>query len=105
VGSALRDQAHCRANLAGRAVAALKSIMIDKGSLHWMQSAVVRQSFDRGDLSAVFHDGQRETGIYPTTIDQNGARATLPVIATLFGAGKTEMNTQGIEQRSPGGKG
>lgn len=41
----------------------------------------------------------------PATIGQNGARATLPVIATLFGAGKTEMNTQGIEQRSPGGKG
>lgn len=53
----------------------------------------------------VAYDGQRETGIYPATIGQNGARATLPVIATLFGAGKTEMNTQGIEQRSPGGKG
>ena len=53
----------------------------------------------------VAYDGQRETGIYPATIGQNGARATLPVFATLFGAGKTEMNTQGIEQPSPGGKG
>ncbi len=52
----------------------------------------------------VAYDGQRETGIYPATIGQNGARATLPVIATLFGAGKTEMNTQGIEQRSPGAR-
>jgi hypothetical protein len=79
--------------------------MIDKGLLDWMQNAVLGQSFDGGDLSAIFHHSQRETGIYPATIDQNGARATLSVVATLFGAGETEMNTQGVKQCGPGSKG
>src|SRR5205807_2571269 len=38
---------HCRANLPGRAVAALKSVLLDERGLHRMQLVAIRESFDR----------------------------------------------------------
>ena len=52
-----------RANLSGRAVTALKSVLLDECGLHGMQAVTVRESFDSGDFIAFVHHCERETGI------------------------------------------
>ena len=72
------------ANLAGRAIAALKSIVLDERGLHRMQFIAIGQPFDRRDLVALVHECEGETRIDPSAIHQNRARAALPVIAAFF---------------------
>src|ERR1700730_3757751 len=55
---ALCDQAGRRANLARRAIAALERVMIDERLLQRMQSAVLAEALDCGDLCVLLHDGQ-----------------------------------------------
>ena len=52
-----------RSNLSGCAVAALKTIMFDKCSLHRVQAALLSETFDRDDFSSLILDGEREAGI------------------------------------------
>ena len=87
------------ANLSRCAVAALESVMLQERRLHWMQLIALRQAFNGGDLLAFMRHGQRETAIDAAAIGQNGARATLPVIAPFFCAGELEPFTQKIQQR------
>src|SRR5438067_12141228 len=68
-------------DLARRAIAALKSVVFDKSSLHWMQLFAVRQSFNRRDLVALVHDREGKSRGHPPAIDQNRAGAALAVIA------------------------
>src|SRR5262249_49067024 len=59
-GLALGDQAGGGTNLARGAVAALESIVLDKGLLQRMQRASSRQALDRRHLRAVLHHRQAE---------------------------------------------
>ena len=101
MSSALADQAGSRANLPGRAVAALESIMIDKGPLQWMQRAVFGETLDRCDVRAVLHDREGQARIDPAIVDQNRAGAALAVVAALLRSGQPEMNPQCVEKRRP----
>jgi hypothetical protein len=49
-----------------------------------VQHFALRQSFNRGDLLAVVHHGEREAGINAPAVQQSGARATLPLVAASF---------------------
>ena len=77
--------------------------MIDEGLLQRMQFAVARQALDGGYLGAFLHHRQRQAGIDPPPVDQNGARAALSVVAALLGAGQVEMVAQCVQQRGPWG--
>src|SRR3546814_8748833 len=68
---------HGRAYLTGRAIAALKCIMPDKGRLHGMKILRRPQTFDRGDAVVPVHDGQSEAGIDPPAIDNHGTGTAL----------------------------
>ena len=99
---AFGNQARGRADLARRAVAALECIVIDERLLQGMERAIGGKAFDRGDVGAVRHDGQRQAGIHPAAFDQDRAGAALAVIASLLGAAQIEAIPQGIQQCRPG---
>src|SRR3546814_1121078 len=84
---------HGRAYLTGRAIAALKCIMPDKGRLHGMKILRRPQTFDRGDAVVPVHDGQSEAGIDPPAIDNHGTGTALAMIATLLDRKSTRLNS------------
>src|SRR3954454_775235 len=67
-----------------------------------MQRAIGREPFDRSDISAFLHHGERETGIDTSSVHQHRARATLTVVTTLFRACQVETIPQDIQEGSPG---
>src|SRR5919201_6918436 len=60
------------ADLPGGAVAALESIMTYERGLHRMQSSLVGQALDRGDLVAVMHYRERQAAVDALSIDEDG---------------------------------
>jgi hypothetical protein len=59
---------------------------------------VVRDSFDRRDLSAVHLGHRNETTIHDAAIENDSARATLAFTASFFRAGELELFAQHVEQ-------
>jgi hypothetical protein len=76
----------------------LESIVFQKRRLHWMYLIALRQAFYGRNLLAFMSYSQRETAIDTAAIGQNGARATLPVVATFFCAGELELLTEKVKQ-------
>lgn len=72
--------------------------MLKKGGLDGMKLAIFSQAFNGGDLILLVHDGESETGVDATTIDENSTGSALPVIASFFGAEESEILAQGVEQ-------
>jgi hypothetical protein len=93
------EQRRRRHNLARGAVAALERIVLDESLLDRMQSAVLLEPFDRGDLVPFMHDRKRETRVDSAAIDVDGTGAALAVIAALFRAKQLEMFSQRVEKR------
>ena len=84
---------------AGRAVAALKRIVLHKGFLHRMQLSAGGQPLDGHHLfSADFPDG-RLTGTHGLVVDQHGTGAAQSLAAAVFGAGQTQIGPQHPQQR------
>ena len=100
-GLRLGEHADGRADLAGSAVAALEAVALDEGGLQRVQRARRAQAFDRHDLVALVHDGERQARVDAPAVDQHGAGAALPVVAALLGAGQVQMLAQRVEQRRP----
>ena len=100
-GVTFMDAGDGRTNLPGSAVTALESVVLDEGGLHRMEPGAVGEPFNRGDLVAFVHDGEAETAVNSSAVDQNGAGAALPVIAALLRSGELEMFPQQIEKRGP----
>src|SRR6266850_2782300 len=90
------DRGH---DLAGGAIAALVGIVLDEGRLHGMQRVGLSDAFDRGDLVALVHHGEREAGIHPLAVDVHGACAALAVVAAFLGPGEGKGFAQAIEER------
>jgi hypothetical protein len=57
------------------------------------------ETLGRDDLGAVVRDSEREAAVYPPALEQDGAGATLPVVAALLRAGDREVLAQEVEQR------
>ena len=95
----LLDQAHRAHDLAGRAEAALESVMGDEGGLHRMKRVASGEAFDGDDLRAVQAQRKSEARIDPPAVDENRAGAALPSIAAFLGSGQVEALAQEIEKR------
>src|SRR6267142_1922170 len=95
----LGDECDSRADLAGRAVPALESVMTDERGLHRMERAVLCQAFDGGDLVAVMHHRERQAALDALAVHEDGAGAALSLVAALLRAGQRDMLAQRIEQR------
>ncbi len=90
------------ADLAGGAVAALEAIVFEEGGLDGVQLVAVRESLDGGDLGALRDGGKGEAGVDAAAVDEDGAGATLSVIAAFLAAGETEILAQSVEQGGAG---
>jgi hypothetical protein len=88
-------------DLTRRTEAALKGIGIDKGLLHRVEFTMLSNTFNGGNGVAFTVNGQAQTGIDGTAVEENGAGATVPHIANFFGARQGEVIAQGIEQGAP----
>src|SRR5262249_672396 len=88
-------------NLAGRAIAALESIVLDEGALQCMERRTLRQTLDGRHLRAILHHRKGQAGIDAPSIEQHRAGAALAVITALFGAGEVEVFAQSVEQGGP----
>ena len=100
-GLDLVEHRHGRADLPGRAVAALIAVMLDEGGLHRVQVVGRAQPLDGGDAVALVHHRERQAGIDPPPVDDHRAGAALAVIAALLGAGEMQVLAQRVEQRGP----
>jgi hypothetical protein len=92
------EHRHGRADLAVRAVAALKSVPVDERPLHRVQLPILRQSFDRLDLPVLVLDGNRQTRIDALAVHKHGARRR-PLDHNLFRAGEPQVGAQRVQQR------
>ena len=93
-----------RHDLSRRAVAALEAVVIDECLLHRMErvpgcAGARGEPLDRRDRLALLHHRERQAGQDATAVDVHGARAALPVIAALLGAGDAGVLAQCVEQR------
>src|SRR5471032_1510894 len=93
----LRSHADRRANLPGRAIAALEPVMIDERLLQRVQTASFGQSFDRGDLPTLMLHGQGKARQDTFAVDQHRAGAARALVAALLGAGEVEMISQQVQ--------
>src|SRR5258708_11292092 len=88
-GLGLAQHADSRAELARGTVAALEGVVFNERLLERVQVvAIGRQPFDGDDLSVLVRDGEGQAAIDAPTVEQDGARAALPVGAALLGAGE-----------------
>src|SRR5437588_2818677 len=87
------------ADLSRRAVAALEAVVADERGLHRMELAIARQPFDGHDLLPTVHDGEGEAGVVTPSVDEHGARAARPLVASFLGAGEVEVLAQRVEER------
>ena len=87
------DAGHSAHDLTGCAVAALVTVVLDERGLHRMQILAAGQSFNRGDLLALLHNGKRQAGRYAAPIDQNRACAALSKAAALLASSQVKIVT------------
>src|SRR5438445_6555004 len=98
-GVSFPKQCRGRADLAGRAVTALETIVPDERRLDGKQPSIAGETFHCHNFLAGVHRSERETGIDPPAVDENRASAARSLIASLFRADDVEMLTHRIEQR------
>src|SRR5438876_510698 len=85
------EQLNAAHNHAGRAVATLQAVALPETLLHRVQLAVLRQSFDRGDVRTIGLDCQNRAGFDGAAIQQNCASAADAGFATNVGDGQFAM--------------
>jgi type II secretory pathway predicted ATPase ExeA len=83
-----RDAGNSRHDLAGRAVAALETVMRDEGGLQRVEGVTVGKAFDRRDGCAVLHDRERQTGVHAFAVEKHRAGATGTLVTALLRAGQ-----------------
>src|SRR6202011_4819992 len=76
------DTGDSRHDLTRSAIAALEPVTFNEGRLHRMQFVALRQAFDGGDLFPLRHDGKRQTGENPPSIEMNGAGTASAMVAS-----------------------
>jgi hypothetical protein len=92
-----------RHGLAGRAIAALKPLVIEKRLLHKMQlSARNDDTFNCGDLLAPRLHCQRQAGQHPPAVDVGRACTTWAVVTAFFCTVEPNPLAQGVKQRRAG---
>src|SRR6185369_7136080 len=85
---------------AGRAESALQAVAVLERSLHRVQLAVSRgETFDGGYLRSIRLRGEDRARLDRIAIDQDGAGAALPGIATDMRSSQTQLVADEIDQQ------
>ena len=93
-GVAFADQADGRADLAGRAVAALEGVVVDEGLLQRVKRVALGEGLRSSSPRPVVHDREGQAAVDAPAVDQHGAGAALPVVTALLGAGEVGVLAQ-----------
>ncbi|MNW05885.1 hypothetical protein D3C71_2022030 [compost metagenome] len=96
---ALLDASEPGHDLPGGAVAALETFVFDESLLYGLQFAAAGDPFDGGDGGALMHHRKRKTGVDPLVVDEHGAGAASPLVASLLGARQSQPLAQHVEHR------
>jgi hypothetical protein len=97
--AAAADNIERRHDHAGRAVAALQSVVFAKGFLHRVQGpARLGQALDGGDLGALALQGEQGAGLRRNAVDMHDAGAALRGVAAHMRAGKPKIFAQELHQ-------
>src|SRR6267378_2402125 len=92
------EESVSRQQHARRADPALRRAVLDERVLQGRQPATISQSLDRRDLAALDLAYRYQATVHDLAIDQHGAGAALTFAAPFFGAGRSEVFAQHIEQ-------
>src|SRR5258707_7183716 len=83
---------------AGRAEAALKTVVLVEGLLHRVELVAGSEALDGGDAGAGDLDGERGARLHRDAIDQHQAGAALRSVAADVGAGQPELLAQHLDK-------
>ena len=61
----------------------------------------MRESFDSDDIPILILDGERQTGIDPFAIDQDGAGTASALVTAFLGAHEAKVIPKQIKKRCP----
>src|SRR3954466_1190040 len=95
-------QAHGREHHAGRAEAALQSVVLLEGRLHRVQRAVCRQALDGGELRALRLHGEQVATLHRLAIEEHGAGAALRGVASDVRSREAQVLSQEVDKESAG---
>src|SRR5438552_10318512 len=99
MGVSFSDAAEARHDLAGGAIAALETVVLDEGRLQWIQLLTLCDALDRGDIGAVVHHRERQTRNDAPAVEEDGAGAAGTLVATLLGAGQVQRLAENVKER------
>jgi hypothetical protein len=80
----------------------LEGVVFDKRSLQWVQVSIIGKPLDRDDLGILMRDGESETTVHASAVEQHGAGAALPVVAALLRAGEPKVLAKYVKERRSG---
>src|SRR4029434_10335377 len=86
-----------RADVTGRAIAALETVVFDKGGLQRVQLIASGDPLNGRNLSALILHGERETRVDTLTVNQHGARTARALIAAFLRATQPEVFVERVE--------
>src|ERR1700688_4480835 len=92
------EQCYGRADLTGRAIAALETVVLEKSRLYRMKFASLLQAFDGDNLVALVHDCERKAAVDAAAVCKHRACAALSVVAALFRAGQSKILAKKIQK-------
>src|SRR5712691_3568656 len=87
---------------AGRAEAALQTVLVPERLLQWMQLPVGGKTFDRHHGRPVGLNGEDRAGLDRLPIDEDRTRAALAGVAADVGAGKAEVVAEKVNEEEAG---
>jgi hypothetical protein len=84
--------------LPGRAIPALQRIHLEKGLLDRVECVSLGEPLGSSDLCAVVGNRERQADDGPPTVEQDGARAALTVVAALLRRGHSEPISKRVQE-------
>jgi hypothetical protein len=98
----LFQETHAGEDHAGSAIAALHGVGLDESFLQRMEAAVLRDSFDGGDLFSGDLEDWRDAGAHGRAIDEHGAGSAMAFATAVFAASEFEFIAEDPEQEAVG---
>src|ERR671925_2085048 len=93
-----RKKSFHRHDHARRAIAALKSLMLEKRLLHRVEFSADRQPLDGGDCFALRIGSEHQTRAHGPAVDQHGARTADTDAAAFYRTSEREIVAQPFQQ-------
>ncbi len=97
VGALGLVEARSRDDHARCAKSALEALGLQKGALHRMQGAVIREAFDGRDLATFGTERREQAAVHGLAVDEHAAGAAVASVAALLHAEPSELAQEGAQ--------